>query len=55
MEHVAIEVRREQDWPMYLEWFQWLAEQLESRGRLRETPAHIRVRDWTDPHRSPAR
>jgi hypothetical protein len=55
MKNVAFEVRTEQDWPMYLEWFQWLAEQLESRGRLRETPAYIRLRDWTDPHPPPTR
>jgi hypothetical protein len=42
-----VETRTEKDWPMYCEWFQWLAEQSEKRGRLQETPAHIRLRDWT--------
>jgi hypothetical protein len=41
------EVRTEKDWPGYCEWFQWLAEQFEKRGRLREIPAHVRLRDWT--------
>lgn len=40
------EIRTKKDWPMYCEWFQWLAEQLEKRGRLQEIPAHIRLRDW---------
>jgi hypothetical protein len=33
-------------WPMFLEWFQWLAEQLEKRQRLEQTPAHLRAADW---------
>ena len=41
------EIRKEKDWPMYCEWFQWLAEQFERRGRLQEIPAHIRLRNWT--------
>jgi hypothetical protein len=33
-------------WPTYMEWFQWLAEQFEKRERLQQVPAHIRWRDW---------
>jgi hypothetical protein len=33
-------------WPTYMEWFQWLAEQLERRERLDQTPAHIREAAW---------
>ncbi len=40
-------VRAEKNWPTYCEWFQWLAEQFEKRGRLQQIPAHIRLRDWT--------
>jgi hypothetical protein len=39
--------RDEQQYPMYLEWFQWLAEQYERRDRLQQTPAHERHRSWT--------
>ena len=41
------QTREEQNWPMYCEWFQWLAEQFEKRGRLQQVPAHIRVKDWS--------
>ncbi len=41
------EIRREKGWPMYCEWFQWLAEQFEKRGRSQVIPAHVRLRDWT--------
>jgi len=43
------DIRAENDWPMYCEWFQWLAEQFEKRGRLQQSPAHIRLSDWTPP------
>ncbi|HXW76605.1 MAG TPA: hypothetical protein VEJ20_04270 [Candidatus Eremiobacteraceae bacterium] len=39
-------VRVEKHWPSYCEWFQWLAEQLEKRGRLQKAPAYLRFRDW---------
>jgi hypothetical protein len=45
----AIEVREKQKYPMYLEWFQWLAEQFVKRDQLGQTPAHIRHHDWTPP------
>lgn len=36
--------REEKNWPMYCEWFQWLAERLEKRARLEQTPAYMRLR-----------
>jgi hypothetical protein len=44
---IVRETREVQRWPMYLEWFQWIAEQLERRGRLQQPPAYERNRDWT--------
>ena len=38
--------RAEKNHPLLFEWFQWLAERLEERGRPTQTPAHIRYRDW---------
>ncbi|KGQ19297.1 hypothetical protein LF41_2945 [Lysobacter dokdonensis DS-58] len=38
--------RREQNHPLLFEWFQWLAERLEERGRPSQTPAFERFRDW---------
>ncbi|HZT14302.1 MAG TPA: hypothetical protein VFA29_15985 [Candidatus Baltobacteraceae bacterium] len=49
---LAFERRRTQDYPMYLEWFQWLAEQFERRNRLHQTPAHERHSSWK-PNASP--
>lgn len=43
----ALDVRIAQNYPMYLEWFQWVAEQYEKRSRLTQMPAHERHRDWT--------
>lgn len=40
------DLRQEQGYPMYFEWFQWLAEQFEKHGKLRQTPAHLRFVDW---------
>lgn len=40
------DLRQEQGYPMYLEWFQWLAEQFEKREKLQQTPAHLRFVDW---------
>jgi hypothetical protein len=42
----AVETRETQGYPIFLEWFQWLAEQFEKRGRLQRLGAHIRHRDW---------
>jgi hypothetical protein len=41
--------RREQGHPLLFEWFQWLAEQLEQRGRPTQAPAYERFRRWTPP------
>jgi len=38
--------RMEQDYPMFLEWFQWLAEQFEKGKYLTHSPAHVRERNW---------
>lgn len=42
----ALAVREEQAQPLLLEWFQWLAERLESRSRTNAIPAYERHRDW---------
>jgi hypothetical protein len=47
MKTLVQETRDAQDWPMYLEWFQWMAEQFEGRGRLLQVPAHERHRGWS--------
>jgi hypothetical protein len=39
--------RREQGHPLLFEWFQWLSERFEERGRPSEVPAYDRFRDWT--------
>lgn len=41
------QTRKQKNYPMFCEWFQWLAEQLEKRGRLTQPPAYVRWRDWT--------
>ena len=41
-----MQVRKEKNYPMYGEWFQWLAEQFEKHDRLHQDPAHMRLRDW---------
>ena len=33
--------------PLLFEWFQWLAERLEARGRPTQVPAFLKHRDWT--------
>lgn len=40
------ETRVVQSWPTYMEWFQWIAERFEERGRLEQTPAHVRFHRW---------
>lgn len=42
-------VRDEQNQPLLLEWFQWLAERLEARNRRQAVPAYDRLRDWKAP------
>lgn len=41
-----LHVREHQNQPLLLEWFQWLAERLEERGRPAAVPAHIRFGNW---------
>jgi hypothetical protein len=48
----TMDTRVHHGYPMYLEWFQWLAEQFEKRNRFQKTPAHERHRDWTPPRRT---
>ena len=42
----AIEYRAEQDHELLFEWFQWLAERIEERGRTAELPAYKRYSNW---------
>lgn len=42
----ALALREEQQQPLLLEWFQWLAERLEDRKRPQAVPAYIRHRAW---------
>jgi len=46
LKDTARQTREAKGWPMYCEWFQWIAEQFEKRGRLQQVPAHLRLRDW---------
>ena len=39
-------VREEQAQSMYLEWFQWLAQQFVRLGRSTQEPAYLRYRTW---------
>lgn len=41
-----LKTRQEQNDPLFMEWFQWLAEQLEARGRTEEDPAFVREKSW---------
>jgi hypothetical protein len=42
-------VRQEEGREHFLEWFQWLAEQLDKIGRHAHTPAFVKYRDWSPP------
>jgi len=37
-------IREEQEVPLFLEWFQWLVQQLEARGRAEQVPAYEQYR-----------
>lgn len=50
LKEITLRTREEKDYPMYCEWFQWLAEQLEKRGRMNQIPAHVRLSDWSPPN-----
>lgn len=43
----ALALRIERNQPLMFEWYQWLAEQMERRGRPLEQPAFERYRDWS--------
>lgn len=43
----ALSLREERNQPLMFEWYQWLAEQMERRGRPLEQPAFERYRDWS--------
>jgi hypothetical protein len=45
----ATAVREQQGQPLLLEWWQWLAERLEERGRPTAVPAYIRLGRWRAP------
>lgn len=48
------ETREAQQYPMWMEWFQWLAEQFARQDRLQQSPAHVQHRDdWSPGHYSP--
>ena len=42
-------MRREEAREHFLEWFQWLAEQLDKIGRHTHPPAFLQYRDWSPP------
>lgn len=46
LEDTVMQTRKTQNQPLFLEWFQWLAEQYEKRGSARRPPAHEVYRDW---------
>ena len=43
------QLRIEQNHPLFVEWFQWLAERLEERNRLEQVPAYRRFKNWQPP------
>lgn len=45
----ALALREEQGQPLLFEWYQWLAETMDRRGRPQEQPAYLRHRDWVAP------
>ena len=45
----VIAKREEEGQPHLLEWFQWLIEQLEKRGRRADAPAFAKYREWRPP------
>ena len=42
-------VRKEQSRDHFLEWFQWLVEQLQKARRHEQMPAYVGYRDWSPP------
>lgn len=43
------QLRAEKKHELLFEWFQWLAERLDERGRLQQVPAYRRCKDWKSP------
>ena len=41
-----VEMRLDRNHPTFMEWFQWLIERLEERGKPSLPPAHEAFRDW---------
>jgi len=45
--HVWVQqMREDRSHPTFMEWFQWLVEQIEKRGRRNRPPAFVRFEDW---------
>jgi hypothetical protein len=49
LEPWAQSVRDEQNQPLLLEWFEWLADRLDDRKRPQAAPAYVRLREWRPP------
>ena len=47
LEPWVTEMRALHSQPMYLEWFQWLAEQFATRNRTEQLPAFVRHKAWS--------
>ena len=43
------QLRAEKNHRLLFEWFQWLAERIDERGRLQQVPAYNRYKDWSAP------
>jgi hypothetical protein len=46
LEDTVMQLRKTNNLPLFLEWFQWLAEQYEKRGSVHRPPAHELYREW---------
>lgn len=46
------DMRVERSHDTFLEWYQWLIEQLKKRERVRREPAYIAYKDWRPPRKS---
>ena len=43
------QLRAEKKHELLFEWFQWLAERMDERGRLQQVPAYLRHKEWKSP------
>jgi hypothetical protein len=41
------DMRVERRHPTFMEWFQWLIERLQERGKSESLPAHVAYKDWS--------